>query len=114
MADDCLFCRIVVGSVPATVVRDTERVLAFRDISPQAPVHVVVIPKEHHVDVAALATADPVLAGELLATVGEIAAIEGLVGGYRVVFNTGADGGQTVFHAHAHLLGSRPMAWPPG
>jgi histidine triad (HIT) family protein len=114
MSADCLFCRVVAGEIPATLVRDSERVLAFRDISPQAPSHVVVIPKAHHSDVAALAAADPVLAGELLATVGEVAATEGLGDGYRVVFNTGAQGGQTVFHVHAHLLGGRAMTWPPG
>jgi len=111
---DCLFCRIVAGEISATRVLDTERVLAFRDINPQAPVHVVVIPKEHHVDVSALATSDPGLAGELLATVAQVAREEGLVDGFRVVFNTGQDGGQTVFHVHAHLLGGRGLGWPPG
>jgi len=112
---DCLFCAIVAGDIPATVVHDSARVLAFRDISPQAPVHVVVIPKEHHVDVAALASADPGLAGELLAAATQVAAAEGLAdGGYRVVLNTGADGGQSVFHVHAHVLGGRALAWPPG
>ena len=114
MSADCLFCRIVAREIPATVVHETERVLAFRDINPQAPVHVVVIPKEHHVDVSALAAADPALAGELLAAVAEIARTEGLDHGFRTVFNSGADGGQTVFHVHAHLLGGRGLAWPPG
>jgi histidine triad (HIT) family protein len=114
MSADCLFCRIVAGEIPATVVRDTERVLAFRDIAPQAPTHVVVIPKAHHIDVAALSAADPALAGELLATVSDVAAAEGLAEGWRVVFNTGRDGGQTVFHVHAHLLGGRGLSWPPG
>jgi histidine triad (HIT) family protein len=111
---DCLFCRIVAGEVPATHVLETERVLAFRDINPQAPVHVVVIPKDHHADVSALTAADPALAGELLATVSRVAREEGLVNGFRVVLNTGADGGQTVFHVHAHLLGGRGLGWPPG
>ena len=111
---DCLFCRIVAGEIPATVVLDTERVLAFRDISPQAPVHVVVIPKDHHADVVALSAADPALAGELLASASEVAAQEGLADGFRVVLNTGADGGQTVFHVHAHVLGGRGLGWPPG
>jgi histidine triad (HIT) family protein len=111
---DCLFCRIVAREIPSTVVHETDRVLAFRDINPQAPVHVVVIPKAHHVDVAALATADPALAGELLEAVADIARLEDLEHGFRVVFNTGADSGQTVFHVHAHLLGGRPLGWPPG
>jgi histidine triad (HIT) family protein len=111
---DCLFCRIVAGEIPATVVLDTERVLAFRDISPQAPVHVVVIPKDHHADVVALTTADPALAGELLAAASAVAAQEGLADGFRVVLNTGANGGQTVFHVHAHVLGGRGLGWPPG
>ena len=111
---DCLFCRIAAGEIPATHVLETERVLAFRDINPQAPVHVVVIPKEHHADISALTAADPALAGELLATVARVAREEGLSNGFRVVFNTGVDGGQTVFHVHAHLLGGRGLGWPPG
>ena len=114
MSVDCLFCKIVAGEVPATLVHESDRVLAFRDISPQAPVHVVVIPKEHHADIAALATADPRLAGELLAAVAGVARAEGLVHGYRTVLNSGVDGGQTVFHVHAHLLGGRGLRWPPG
>ena len=111
---DCLFCRIVAGEIPATHVLETERVLAFRDINPQAPVHVVVIPKEHWADIAVLAANDRDLAGELLDEVTQVAADEGLGDGFRIVFNTGPDGGQTVEHVHAHLLGGRGMAWPPG
>jgi histidine triad (HIT) family protein len=111
---DCLFCRIVAGEIPATSVLETDRLLAFRDINPQAPVHIVVISKEHHADVGALATSDPALAGELLAAVARVAGDEGLTDGYRVVFNTGTDGGQTVFHVHAHVLGGRRLGWPPG
>ncbi len=111
---DCLFCRIVAGEIPATVVLDTDEVLAFRDISPAAPTHVVVVPKAHHVDVAALAAADPGLAGRLLAAGAVVAAQEGLDEGFRLVFNTGSDGGQTVFHVHLHVLGGRTMTWPPG
>ena len=114
MSADCLFCGIVARDIPSTVVHETDRMLAFRDIAPQAPVHVVVIPKEHHADVSALTASDPALAGELLATVAEVAASEGLERGFRVVFNTGSHGGQTVFHVHAHLLGGRAMTWPPG
>jgi len=111
---DCLFCRIVAGEIPATVVLDTDEVLAFRDIAPAAPTHVVVVPKAHHVDVAALTAADPGLAGRLLAAGAAVAAEEGLDEGFRLVFNTGAHGGQTVFHVHLHVLGGRHMGWPPG
>ena len=102
MTDDCLFCRIVAGEIPATVVAESENALAFRDIAPQAPTHVVVIPRTHVANVTALA-ADPAL----LHAVVELAANVGaeLPGGWRLVFNTGADAGQTVFHAHAHVLG---------
>ena len=111
MDESCLFCRIVAGEIPATVVHDDERTLAFRDIEPQAPVHVLVIPKEHHPDLATLATSDPELAADLLATMGRVAKSEGL-DHYRVVFNTGAQAGQSVFHVHGHVLGGRDMRWP--
>lgn len=111
---DCLFCRIVAGEIPATVVLETDEVLAFRDIAPAAPTHVVVVPKAHHVDVAALTAADPGLAGRLLAVGAAVAAQEGLDEGFRLVFNTGTHGGQTVFHVHLHVLGGRHMGWPPG
>lgn len=114
-AADCLFCKIVTGDVPATVIRETGTTVAFRDINPQAPSHVLVIPKEHHPDAAALAAAAPALAADVLREAGEVAAEDGLTGtGYRVVFNTGAGAGQTVFHAHAHVLGGRGLEWPPG
>lgn len=110
MSADCLFCRIVAGEIPATVVYETDTVLAFRDIGPQAPVHVLVIPRAHHADAASLAEADPVLAGEMLAAAGAVAKAEGLAAnGYRVIFNTGSHGGQTVFHVHAHVLGGEPL-----
>ena len=111
---DCLFCAIVAGDIPATVVLETDDVVAFRDISPQAPTHVVVVPRDHHADAAALAAADPGLAGRLLAAGAAVAEAEGLDDGYRFVLNTGRDGGQTVFHVHLHVLGGRPLAWPPG
>jgi histidine triad (HIT) family protein len=114
MSADCLFCKIASHEIAATLVHETDRVVAFRDISPQAPVHVVLIPKEHHADLSALTAADPGLAGELLAAVAHVARSEDLAHGFRTVFNTGADGGQTVFHVHAHLLGGRGLAWPPG
>ncbi len=105
---------MVDGEIPVDVVLETDVVLAFRDISPQAPVHVVVIPKAHYADVAALAAADVALAGAVLEAAATVAATEGLADGFRVVVNTGADGGQTVFHVHAHVLGGRRLGWPPG
>ncbi|EID52405.1 histidine triad nucleotide-binding protein [Saccharomonospora xinjiangensis] len=115
MSTDCLFCRIVEGSVPSTIVHETDSVLAFRDIDPQADTHILVIPKEHFPDAASMAAADPKLAGEVLAAAGEVAKIDGVdASGYRLVFNTGADANQTVFHAHCHVLGGRNLQWPPG
>jgi histidine triad (HIT) family protein len=112
---DCLFCKIAAGEIPATVVRETSSTLAFRDINPQAPTHVVVITKAHYPDAAALAHADPALAAELLAAAAAVATQEGIVEtGYRLVFNTGAGAGQSVFHVHCHVLGGRPLTWPPG
>jgi histidine triad (HIT) family protein len=112
---DCLFCKIVEGSIPATVVRETETTVAFRDINPQAPTHVLVIPKAHYKDAATLAAADPQLTADVLRETAEVAAEDKVdATGYRVVFNTGAGAGQTVFHAHAHVLGGRGMEWPPG
>jgi histidine triad (HIT) family protein len=112
---DCLFCAIAAERVPATRVLATDRVLAFRDIDPQAPTHVLVIPKEHHPDVAALAVADAGLLGEVIAEAHHVAVAEGLgQDGYRVVFNTGVQAGQTVPHVHAHVLGGRSLRWPPG
>lgn len=112
---DCLFCKIVAGEVPATIVRETETAVAFRDINPQAPTHVLVIPKVHYPDAASLAAGDPTVAADILRVAGEVAGDEDVAGaGYRIVFNTGAGAGQTVFHAHAHLLGGRGLNWPPG
>ncbi|WP_344531765.1 histidine triad nucleotide-binding protein [Streptomyces albiaxialis] len=118
---DCLFCKIVAGEVPATVVRETDTTVAFRDINPQAPTHVLVIPKEHHQDAASLAAASPQLMADVLREAGEVAALEKIAvreggpgTGYRVVFNTGTGAGQTVFHVHAHVLGGRGLEWPPG
>ncbi|MDX2558792.1 histidine triad nucleotide-binding protein [Streptomyces sp. TX20-6-3] len=112
---DCLFCKIVAGEVPATIVRETETTLAFRDINPQAPSHVLVIPRLHYPDAASLATAAPAVAADILREAGEVAAQEKVEGsGFRIVFNTGAGAGQTVFHAHAHVLGGRGLNWPPG
>ena len=114
MAED-LFCAIVAGEIPATVVLETARVLAFRDINPQAPTHVLVIPKQHYPNVAALAAADAGLLAEVITEAHHVAEAEGVSkSGYRVVFNTGAQAGQTVPHVHAHMLGGRSMTWPPG
>ena len=109
MVSDCLFCRIVAGDVPAQVVAETERTLAFRDIAPQAPTHVVVVPREHHADAAACADADPGLLAEVLTAAVAVARQEGLDGGYRLVTNTGDDGGQSVHHLHVHVLGGRSL-----
>ena len=112
---DCLFCKIVTGDVPATVVRETGTTVAFRDINPQAPTHVLIIPKVHYPDAASLAEAEPAIAADLLREAGQIARDENITEhGYRVVFNTGAGAGQTVFHTHAHVLGGRGLQWPPG
>ncbi|NRQ35641.1 histidine triad nucleotide-binding protein [Nonomuraea sp. NN258] len=112
---DCLFCKIVAKEVQADVVYETDRTLAFRDINPQAPTHVLVIPKEHHANAAALAEADDGLADDVLKAAHAVAVQEGVAeGGYRVVFNTGPGAGQTVFHVHAHVLGGRGLGWPPG
>jgi histidine triad (HIT) family protein len=112
-ANDCLFCGIVAGDVPADVVRTTARTVAFRDLNPQAPTHVLVVPKDHHATAADLAAADPVASSEVVTTAHEVAAAEGHES-YRLVYNTGADAGQTVFHAHLHVLAGRPAGWPPG
>ncbi|MFG2040863.1 histidine triad nucleotide-binding protein [Dactylosporangium sp. NPDC048998] len=110
MTSDCLFCRIVAGEIPATVVHETDTTLAFRDIAPKAPVHVLVIPKAHHTDVVEIAKADPALAGQVLAACAAVAEAEGLPeGGFRVIFNVGRNAGQEVFHVHAHVLGGGPL-----
>jgi len=112
---DCLFCRIVAGEIPADIVARSDHALAFRDIDPKAPVHVLVIPTEHHDDVPSVAESDPALAAELLALAAQVARQEGVaVSGHRLVANTGLEGGQSVGHAHLHVLGGRPLGWPPG
>lgn len=113
MADDCLFCRIVRKEIPATLVAETDEYVAFRDVNPQAPLHVLVIPREH---VSSLNEAkDAEMLGGLLLTAAEIAKREGVAeSGYRTVLNTNRGAGQTVFHVHLHLLGGRPLGWPPG
>jgi histidine triad (HIT) family protein len=107
---DCLFCKIVAGEIPATVVTRTDHTVAFRDINPQAATHVLVIPTEHHEDAKALAEADPVLLAEVITTGAQVAELEGIAeSGYRLVFNTGPDAGRTVFHAHLHVLGGEQL-----
>lgn len=110
--DDCIFCKIAAGDIPADLVAEGERVMAFRDLSPQAPTHVLVIPRDHHENVGELA-GDPAAMAELVATAARIAEQE-CGGQYRLVFNTGAAAGQSVFHVHGHVLGGRGMTWPPG
>jgi histidine triad (HIT) family protein len=110
---DCLFCRIAAGRVPAEIVRTGRRVLAFRDLNPQAPTHVLVIPRDHHANVVELADRDAAALAELVQVGAEIAQ-ESDDGGFRLVFNTGPRSGQSVFHVHGHVLAGRSMAWPPG
>jgi histidine triad (HIT) family protein len=111
--DDCLFCRIVAGEIPADVVATTETAVAFRDLNPQAPLHVLVVPRAHVANAAELAVADPATAAELVTVARQVATDAGH-DSYRLVFNSGTDAGQTVFHAHLHVLAGRAMTWPPG
>jgi histidine triad (HIT) family protein len=111
-AIDCLFCRIVAGELPADIVAQTENIIAFRDINPQAPVHVLVVSRDHHADVAQLAAADPGLLAELVRAANEVA--EELADGqFRLIFNTGTHAGQSVFHVHAHVLAGARLGWTP-
>jgi histidine triad (HIT) family protein len=112
---DCLFCKISEGEIPADIVRSTEDVVAFRDINPQAPTHILIIPRDHIASVSEMEEGDSEALGKLFLMAKELAREEGIAeGGYRMVVNAGADAGQTVFHIHLHLLGGRGMAWPPG
>jgi histidine triad (HIT) family protein len=110
----CLFCKIVDGSIPSTPVFQDELCYAFADIHPQAPVHVLIAPRKHLASIAEAEADDRALLGHLLWAAAEIARAKGLAKGYRAVVNTGEDGGQTVDHLHVHLLGGRPLHWPPG
>jgi histidine triad (HIT) family protein len=112
--DGCLFCGIVAGDVPADIVRIGHRVIAFRDVNPQAPLHVLVVPRDHHRDVPALAAADPEALAELVEVGASLAAAQSDNGAFRLVFNTGAETGQSVFHVHGHVLAGRSFGWPPG
>lgn len=112
---DCLFCKVAAGGVPADFVHEGERLVAFRDIDPKAPLHVLVIPREHVTSLDAAEAEHRDLLGEALLLAAEIARAEGVASdGYRTVINTGGDGGQTVHHLHVHVLGGRSMRWPPG
>ena len=113
-AEDCLFCKIVAGDIDADVVQESTGTIAFRDLNPQAPTHILVIPRSHYADAADLAEGEPTTLVELFEAARAIADSEGLGEGYRLVFNTGAAAHQTVFHAHMHVLGGRAMTWPPG
>ncbi len=115
MSDECLFCKIIAGEIPSNKVYSDDDVYAFHDINAAAPVHILIIPKRHLTGVTAAGEDDKALLGNLILKANEIATQQGLVeGGFRYVINTGKDGGQTVFHLHLHLLGGRPMRWPPG
>lgn len=112
---NCLFCKIICREIPASIVFEDDRLLAFNDIHPQAPTHVLVVPKRHISTLNDAQPEDDQLIGELLRRAKMIAAERGIAaGGFRVVFNTNRDAGQTVFHIHLHLLGGRSMSWPPG
>ncbi len=113
--DNCIFCGIVEGGIPAKIVHEDDHVLAFEDVNAQAPVHILVIPKRHVAAVQDCQGGDQALLGHLLLTCSKVARMKNLTeSGYRIVTNTGADSGQSVFHLHLHVLGGRPMAWPPG
>lgn len=115
MSRDCLFCKIVAGDIPADVIFESERTIAFRDINPQAPTHVLVIPRQHIATLNDLGPADAGLVGELFLAAKQVAAAEGLAdAGYRAVMNCNEGAGQTVFHIHLHVLGGRRLSWPPG
>jgi len=111
---DCLFCKIVAGDIPADKLYEDDDVFAFRDISPQAPTHFLVIPKKHLSDLSAVDEDHEKLIGKLVRIGAELAAQEGLDGGYRVIFNNGPDGGQIVYHIHMHILGGRQLSGPLG
>ena len=114
-ANDCLFCKIVAGDIPAEVIYRDDQVLAFRDINPRAPIHVLVIPQKHVDSLASVTDEQRDIMGKIMIVAREIAAAEGLSeSGYRAVINVGLDGGQTISHLHLHLLGGRTLHWPPG
>jgi len=112
---DCLFCHIIAGEIPGSIVYQDEHVVAFNDINPQAPTHVLIVPRRHIASLNDLSPEDDQIVGELIRRASALAKDRGVsAGGYRIVFNTNRDAGQTVFHIHLHLLGGRSMHWPPG
>jgi histidine triad (HIT) family protein len=111
---DCIFCKIVAGTIPSKQVYEDELTYAFSDIDPKAPVHILIVPKKHISSLAETSMEDTGLLGHLHQVAADIAREKHLTDGYRTVINTGLEGGQTVFHLHIHLLGGRPMHWPPG
>ncbi|HEV8540485.1 MAG TPA: histidine triad nucleotide-binding protein [Nitrospiraceae bacterium] len=112
---DCIFCRIVARTIPSKIVYEDEVAVVFEDVNPQAPVHILVVPRKHVPSLKGASTGDSALLGHLLLTCDKMAQEKGIAeSGYRVVANTGTEGGQTVFHLHFHVLGGRPMHWPPG
>ena len=112
---DCLFCKIVAGQIPGSIVFENDHVVAFRDITPRAPTHVLIVPRRHIATLNDLTPEDDALVGEVVRAAAAVAKEQGLADrGYRTVFNCNAEAGQTVFHIHLHLLGGRPMGWPPG
>jgi histidine triad (HIT) family protein len=112
---DCLFCKIIAREIPGSIVYEDDRLLAFNDINPQAPTHVLIVPKRHVATLDDLAAGDDAIVGEMVRRAAAIAAERGIsASGYRTVFNTNRGAGQTVFHIHLHLIGGRPMSWPPG
>lgn len=112
---DCLFCKIIAGEIPSAKVYENDKVYAFRDISPEAPTHVLIVPKEHIASANDLTAENASVVSDIFLAAKEIAAMEGIAeGGYRIVNNCGEDGGQTVKHLHFHMLGGRSLAWPPG
>lgn len=114
MNTDCLFCQIAAGQAPARIVFQDDQILAFRDIHPVAPAHVLIVPRKHIENVTGAEPGDAILLGKMLLAAAEIAEQEGVQDGYRLVVNNGVQSGQAVFHLHLHLLGGRSMGWPPG
>jgi histidine triad (HIT) family protein len=115
VTEDCLFCKIVAGDIPATIVYQDDRLIAFKDINPQAPMHLLIVPRRHIATLNALEHNDDGLVGEMVRRAAAIAGDHGHAArGYRTIFNCNAAAGQTVFHIHLHVLGGRPFAWPPG
>lgn len=111
---DCLFCKIIAGEIPSAKLYEDDLVYAFKDISPQAPVHFLIVPKKHIASADELTAADEALVGHVYTVAAKLCAEQGLTNGYRIVNNCGEDGGQTVQHLHFHVLGGRLLAWPPG